>query len=113
MLANVVAMWIKTFRTFGCGIWLAEQDLIRLTGGAASGDLSGHSIVGNSVGLLLMLNYGTSGKNATLDPERTLRAYVTQVYPDVPDLLLGKVYLALGPARRFMAYAPLERHNEA
>lgn len=49
ILANVVAMWIKTFRTFGCGIWLAEQDLIRLTGGAASGDLSGHSIVGNSV----------------------------------------------------------------
>jgi type IV secretory pathway VirB4 component len=49
ILANVVAMWIKTFRTFGCGIWLAEQDLIRLTGGAAAGDLSGHSIVGNSV----------------------------------------------------------------
>ncbi len=49
ILANVVAMWIKTFRTFGCGIWLAEQDLIRLTGGSASGDLSGHSIVGNSV----------------------------------------------------------------
>jgi hypothetical protein len=49
ILANVIAMWIKTFRTFGCGIWLAEQDLIRLTGGAASGDLSGHSIVGNSV----------------------------------------------------------------
>ena len=49
MLSETVAMWIKTFRTFGCGIWVAEQDLIRLTGGAASGDLSGHSIVGNSV----------------------------------------------------------------
>ncbi len=49
MLAEVIAMWIKTFRTFGCGIWVAEQDLIRLTGGSASGDLSGHSIIGNSV----------------------------------------------------------------
>jgi type IV secretory pathway VirB4 component len=49
ILANVVAMWIKTFRTFGCGVWLAEQDLIRLTGKASSTDLSGHSIVGNSV----------------------------------------------------------------
>ncbi|MCB0198292.1 MAG: hypothetical protein KDJ65_40495, partial [Anaerolineae bacterium] len=49
MLAEVTAMWIKTFRTFGCGVWVAEQDLIRLTGGAASGDLSGHSIIGNSV----------------------------------------------------------------
>lgn len=48
MLAETVAMWIKTFRTFGCGVWVAEQDLVRLTGGMASGDLSGHSIIGNS-----------------------------------------------------------------
>ena len=49
-------MWIKTFRTFGCGVWVAEQDLVRLTGGMASGDpsagsgqvLSGYSIIGNS-----------------------------------------------------------------
>jgi hypothetical protein len=49
MLAETVALWIKTFRTFGCGIWMAEQDLIRLVGGQGGGDLSGHSIVGNSV----------------------------------------------------------------
>lgn len=49
MLAETVAMWIKTFRTFGCGIWMAEQDLVRLTGGEGGGDLSGHSIIGNSV----------------------------------------------------------------
>lgn len=48
MLNETVAMWMKTFRTFGCGVWVAEQDLIRLTGGG-TGDLSGHSIVGNSV----------------------------------------------------------------
>ncbi|MCL4297948.1 MAG: hypothetical protein KJ077_19555 [Anaerolineae bacterium] len=49
ILAETVSMWIKTFRTFGCGVWVAEQDLVRLTGGAATGDLSGHSIIGNSV----------------------------------------------------------------
>jgi len=48
ILAETVAMWIKTFRTFGCGVWVAEQDLARLSGGMASGDLSGHSIIGNS-----------------------------------------------------------------
>jgi hypothetical protein len=48
ILAETVAMWIKTFRTFGCGVWVAEQDLVRLSGGMASGDLSGHSIIGNS-----------------------------------------------------------------
>jgi len=49
ILAETVSMWIKTFRTFGCGVWVAEQDLVRLSGGAATGDLSGHSIIGNSV----------------------------------------------------------------
>lgn len=49
ILAETTAMWFKTFRTFGAGVWVAEQDLIRLTGGTAAGDLSGHSIIGNSV----------------------------------------------------------------
>jgi hypothetical protein len=48
LLAETVALWIKTFRTFGCGVWVAEQDLIRLTGGDAT-NLSGASIIGNSV----------------------------------------------------------------
>ena len=57
ILAETIALWIKTFRTFGCGVWVAEQDLVRLTGGMAAGDpsgspsgqsLSGHSIIGNS-----------------------------------------------------------------
>jgi type IV secretory pathway VirB4 component len=49
MLAETVAMWFKTFRTFGCGIWLAEQELTRLIGGGrAGGDLSGHAFIGNS-----------------------------------------------------------------
>lgn len=49
MLAATIAMWIKTFRTFGCGVWAAEQDLVRLTGGREGSDLSGQSIIGNSV----------------------------------------------------------------
>jgi hypothetical protein len=48
ILAETTAMWIKTFRTFGCGVWVAEQDLVRLTGGDRA-DLSGQSIIGNSV----------------------------------------------------------------
>ncbi|MCB0154931.1 MAG: hypothetical protein KDF65_09040, partial [Anaerolineae bacterium] len=71
ILAEVIAMWIKTFRTFGCGIWLAEQDLIRLTGGAASGDLSGHSIVGNSVFQLLFHH------------EPSAAAVVAETFPNV------------------------------
>jgi hypothetical protein len=48
LLAETVAGWFKTFRTFGCGVWVAEQDLVRLTGGMTTGDPSGHSIIGNS-----------------------------------------------------------------
>ena len=64
-------MWIKTFRTFGCGIWLAEQDLIRLTGGVGGGDLSGHSIVGNSVFQLLFYH------------EPSAAAVVAETFPNV------------------------------
>ncbi|GIK42102.1 MAG: hypothetical protein BroJett011_59350 [Chloroflexota bacterium] len=70
MLAETVAMWIKTFRTFGCGIWMAEQDLIRLTGGI-TGDLSGHSIIGNSV-FQLFFNH-----------EPAAAEVVTQTFPNV------------------------------
>lgn len=71
ILANVVAMWIKTFRTFGCGVWLAEQDLIRLTGKASSTDLSGHSIVGNSVFQLFFFH------------EASAAAVVAETFPNV------------------------------
>jgi len=61
----------------------------------------------------LLLNYGTTPDNLTFDPERALRAYVTQVYPDTANLLLGKAYVALGPTRLPLTYFALERHNEA
>lgn len=46
----------------------------------------------------LLLDYG-KGDNAAYDPTRGLRDYLVQVDPTNPDLLLGKAYYALGPAR--------------
>ena len=46
----------------------------------------------------LLLDYG-KGDNPIYDPSRGLRDYLVQVDPDNPDLLLGKAYYALGPAR--------------
>jgi hypothetical protein len=61
----------------------------------------------------LLLNYGLSPKNFVLDPSRGLRDYLVQVYPDNPDLLLGKAYAAVGPLRLAVAFFVLERHNES
>jgi len=54
------------------------------------------------------LDYGAGG-NPLWDPSRTLRDYLVQVYPDDPDLLLGRTYVALGPARIPVSYFVLER----
>jgi hypothetical protein len=61
----------------------------------------------------LLLNYGSSPKNFALDPSRFLRDYLVQVYPDNPDLLLGKATAAVGPVRAVLNFFVLERHNEA
>lgn len=61
----------------------------------------------------LLLNYSLSPKNFALDPSRLLRDYLVQVYPDNPDLLLGKAYGSLGPMRIFLDFFVLERHNES
>jgi hypothetical protein len=60
-----------------------------------------------------LLHYATSPRAFALDPLRTLRAYVAQVYPDLPDLLVGKAYVAVGAARLWPTFFVLERHNEA
>lgn len=60
----------------------------------------------------LLINY-KNDKNFVLDPTRQLRDYIVQVYPDNPDLILGKAYLALGQLRLFVSYFILERHNES
>jgi hypothetical protein len=56
----------------------------------------------------LLLDYGRGG-NKPWDPTRGLRDYLVQVDPDDPDLLLGKAYYALGPARIPSNFFILER----
>ena len=58
----------------------------------------------------VLLDYSKGG-NAALDPTRGLRDYLVQVDPASPDLLLGKAYYALGPARISSNFFILERHQ--
>ncbi len=60
----------------------------------------------------VLINYA-SRKNFVLDPTRALRDYLVQVYPDNPDLFLGKAYAALGPLRVLGAFFVLERLNRS
>ncbi len=61
----------------------------------------------------LLGNYGLSPKNSVFDARRGLREYLVQVYPDNPDLFIGKAYAAAGPMRFAIAFFILERHNES
>lgn len=54
----------------------------------------------------LLLDYGLGG-NGIFGPP--LRDYIVQVYPDDPDLLLGKAYVALGPLRIPVSFFVLRR----
>ncbi len=54
----------------------------------------------------LLLDYSLGGNGALGPP---LRDYIVQVYPDDPDLLLGKAYVALGPVRVPVSFFVLER----
>ncbi len=59
----------------------------------------------------LLLDYGLGG-NGLFGPP--LRDYIVQIYPDDPDLLLGKAYVALGPLRipvSFFILRRLKRHT--
>jgi hypothetical protein len=59
----------------------------------------------------LLLDYGLGG-NKVYDPTAYLRDYIVQVDPQNPDLLLGKAYYAVGPARiGTLNYFILERHR--
>lgn len=60
----------------------------------------------------LLLDYGRGG-NPIWDPSRNLRDYLVQIDAGNPDLLLGKAYLAAGPARIAMSYFILERFRRA
>lgn len=58
----------------------------------------------------LLLDYGR-GKNPLLDVTKGLRDYVVRVEPGKDDLLLGKAYYALGPARVPAGFFVLERRR--
>lgn len=60
----------------------------------------------------LLLDYG-DGKNPAWDVSRGLRDYLVQVDADNPDLLIGKAYAAIGPARITVGYFLLERWRRA
>ncbi len=60
----------------------------------------------------VLLDY-SRGDNPALDPSRGLRDYLVQVHADNPDLLLGKAYYALGPARVATSFFILERDRRA
>lgn len=56
----------------------------------------------------LLLDYGKGG-NAAWDVTRGLRDYLVQLDEEDPDLLLGKAYYAVGPARISVGFFVLER----
>lgn len=58
----------------------------------------------------LLLDYGR-GRNPLLDVTKGLRDYVVRVEPGKDDLLLGKAYYALGPARVPLGFFLLERRR--
>ena len=60
----------------------------------------------------LLLDYSKGG-NPPWDATRGLRDYLVQVDADNPDLLLGKAYYAVGPARVAMNFFILERLRRA
>jgi hypothetical protein len=56
-----------------------------------------------------LIDYGASRRNPRWRIERALRDYIVVPDPDRPDVLLGKAYLALGPARIPVGYFVIER----
>jgi hypothetical protein len=59
----------------------------------------------------LLLNYGRGG-NKLWDPSQVLRDYMVRVERGSDELLLGKAYLALGPARPRSNFFILERRRQ-
>jgi hypothetical protein len=58
----------------------------------------------------LLLNYAHGG-NPLFDPSALLRDYLVRCVPSSDDLLLGKAYMALGPARIVAGYFVRERYR--
>jgi len=58
----------------------------------------------------LLLDYGR-GRNPIFDPSRLIRDYLVRCVPGSDHLLLGKAYMALGPARVAVGFFLLERYR--
>jgi len=58
----------------------------------------------------LLLDYGR-GSNSWYDPSGRLRDYLVRCVPGSEELLLGKAYFALGPARVAASFFVLERRR--
>lgn len=58
----------------------------------------------------ILLDYAR-GKGFPIDPTKTLRDYVVRVEKGSDDILLGKAFVAVGPARVPVSYFVLERHR--
>lgn len=112
ILAETTAMWFKTFRTFGAGVWVAEQDLIRLTGGTATGDLSGHSIIGNSV-FQLFFFHEPAAAQAVVDtfPNTVPYRELMETFRRPQETGVAEAVLRLpdGAYHTYMLLAPMER----
>jgi hypothetical protein len=60
----------------------------------------------------LLLDYSRGG-NRAVDVSRVIRDFLVRVEPGSDELLLGKAYLALGPARLFSNFFLLQRLGPA
>jgi hypothetical protein len=113
LLAETTAMWIKTFRTFGCGVWVAEQDLIRLTGGEVS-DLSGQSIIGNSV-FQLFFYHESSAARVVADTFPNVASYgdMLETFPRPQETGLAEAVLRIpdGAYHAYMLLTPTEQRH--
>jgi hypothetical protein len=111
ILAETTAMWIKTFRTFGCGSWVAEQDLIRLTGGNAT-DLSGQSIIGNSV-FQLFFHHEPSAARVVADTFPNVASYrdMLETFPRPQETGLAEAVLRI-PDGAYHAYMLLTQTEQ-
>ncbi len=95
ILAETTAMWIKTFRTFGCGVWVAEQDLVRLTGGETT-DLSGRSIISNST-FQLFFHHEPSAARLVAETFPNVASYgdMLETFPRPQDTGLAQAILRI------------------
>jgi hypothetical protein len=93
---------------------VAEQDLIRLTGGMASGDLSGHSIIGNSV-FQLFFHHESAAAEVVAETFPNVAPYrdMLETFPRPQETGLAEAVLRLpdGAYHTYMLLSDIERRE--